>query len=79
MVVIVGAVGRLIVIDNSIVSVCCGFPESRTRKVGDEVPVVADIPLITPDELSCRPAGNEPFVMSQVFVPVPPEEPNVKL
>lgn len=78
-VVILGAAGKLIVIDNNFVDVCCGFPESRTLKVGDDVPVVVGVPLITPLELRLSPTGNEPLARSHVFVPVPPEEVNVKL
>jgi len=78
-VVIVGGAGRPIVIDICFVAVSCGFPESRTRKVGEDVPVACGVPLITPDELRLRPAGNEPLVISQVFVPVPPVEVNGKL
>jgi len=72
---IIGAAGRPIVIDNSFVAVCCGFPESRTLNVAEVVPVEVGVPLITPDELrGLNPVGNEPLRMSQVFVPVPPEE-----
>lgn len=78
-VVILGAAGKLIVIDNGFVAMSCGFPESRTRKVGEVVPVTSGVPLITPDELRFRPAGNEPPLISHVFAPVPPEEANVKL
>ena len=76
---ILGAAGKLIVIDSCFVAVSCGFPESRTRKVGEDVPVACGVPPITPDELRFRPAGNEPFVISHVFVPVPPEEVTVTL
>ena len=78
-VVIVGGAGKLIVIDSGFVAVSCGFPESRTRKVGEDVPVVVGVPLITPDELRLRPAGNEPLLISQVCIPVPPEEVNAAL
>ena len=78
-VVILGAAGKLIVIDSCFVAVCCGFPESRTRNVGEDVPVTSGVPLITPDELRFRPTGNEPPLISHVFVPVPPEEVNVTL
>ena len=78
-VVILGAAGRPIVIDSSFCADCCGFPESRTLKVGEEVPLVAGIPLITPLELRFRPTGNEPLARSHVFVPVPPVAANVKL
>ena len=74
---IFGGVGRPIVIDSGCVSVCCGFPESRTRKVGEEVPVVVGVPLITPLELRLRPTGNDPLARSHVFAPVPPEAANV--
>ena len=76
---ILGAAGLLIVIDNSFVVVCCGLPESRTRKVGEDVPVVVGVPLITPLELRLSPTGNEPLARSHVFAPVPPEEVNVVL
>ena len=76
---ICGAAGKLIVIDSCFVAVSCGFPASRTRNVGEDVPVVVGVPLITPDELRLRPAGNDPLLISQVFVPVPPEEVNVAL
>ena len=79
MVVIFGADGKLIVIDNGFVAVSCGFPESRTRKIGEDVPVVVGVPLITPDELRFRPAGNDPLLISHVFDPVPPVEVNVTL
>jgi uncharacterized membrane protein len=71
-VVIFGAAGTVIVMANGLVPVSCGVPESRTRKVGEEVPVVVGIPLITPDELRVRPIGNDPLLISHVFVPVPP-------
>jgi hypothetical protein len=58
--------------DSCFVAVCCGLPESRTLKVGEEVPDVTGVPLITPDVLNPKPAGNDPLSMSQVFVPVPP-------
>ena len=74
---IFGADGKLIVIDNDFVVVSCGLPESRTRKVGEDVPVVVGVPLITSDELRFRPAGNDPLLISHVFVPVPPVEVNV--
>ena len=77
MVVIFGADGKLIVIDNGFVVGSCGLPESRTRKVGEDVPVVVGVPAITPDELRFRPAGNDPLLISHVFVPVPPVEVNV--
>ena len=74
-----GGAGLLIVIDNCFVAVCCGFPESRTLKVGDNVPVVVGVPVITPAELRFRPTGNEPLARSHVCEPVPPEAVNVKL
>jgi hypothetical protein len=74
-----GGAGLLIVIDSCFVAVSCGFPESRTRKVGEGVPIACGVPLITPDALRFRPAGNKPLVISHVFAPVPPEEVNVTL
>ena len=79
MVVIFGADGKLIVIDNGFVAVSCGLPLSRTRKVGEDVPGVVGVPAITPDELRFRPVGNDPLLISHVFVPVPPVEVNVTL
>ena len=76
---IFGADGKLIVIDNDFVALSGGFPVSRTRKVGEEVPVVVGVPLITPDELRFRPVGSDPLFISHVFVPVPPVEVNVTL
>ena len=76
---ILGAAGKVIVIDSGFVAVSCGFLESRTRKVGDDVPVVVGVPLITPLKLKLRPSGNEPLARSHLFVPVPPEEVNVTL
>jgi hypothetical protein len=76
---ILGAAGKLIVIERGFVAVSWGFPESRTRKVGDEVAVAAGVPLITPEELRVSPAGNDPLLMSHVLVPVPPEAVNVTL
>ena len=78
-VVIVGGAGLLIVIDSAFVAVCWGLPESLTLKVGDDVPVVVGIPVITPDGLRVRPAGSTPLDMSHVFVPVPPVAVNVKV
>jgi hypothetical protein len=78
-VVIFGWAGRLIVIDSCFVAVSCGFPESRTRKVGEDVPATCGVPLMTPEELRFRPAGKEPELRSQVFVPVPPEKVKVTL
>jgi hypothetical protein len=76
-VVIFGADGKLIVIDNGFVVVSGGFPESRTRMVGEDVPAVVGVPLITPDERRLRPAGNDPLLISHVFPPAPPVEVNV--
>jgi len=61
------------------VAVCCGPPESRTLKVGEEVPDVTGVPLITPDVLRLKPAGKDPLARSQVFVPVPPDVASVAL
>ena len=79
MVVIFGADGKLIVIDNGFVAVSCGFPESRTRNVDENVPGVVGVPPITPDELRFRPVGSDPLLISHVFDPVPPVEVNVTL
>ena len=76
-VVIVGGAGKPIVIDRGFVAVSWGTPESLTRKVGEDVPAVAGVPLITPDGLRLRPAGNDPLLISHVFPPVPPVEVNV--
>jgi hypothetical protein len=76
-VVILGAAGKLIVIDSCFVAVSWGFPESRTRKVGDEVTVACGVPLITPEALRFSPAGNDPLLISHVLAPVPPEAVNV--
>jgi hypothetical protein len=78
-VVIVGAAGKLIVIDNCFVAESCGLPESRTRKVGEDVPRVVGVPVIMPDALKLTPTGNEPLLISHVFAPVPPVEVNVTL
>ena len=78
-VVIFGGAGLLIVIESCFVAVCWGFPESRTRKVGVEVPAVDGVPLITPEELRFRPAGRFPLERSHVSAPVPPEAVSVKL
>jgi len=76
-VVILGGAGKLIVIESDFVAVFCGLPESRTLKVGEDVPGVVGVPLITPEELRVRPTGNAPLLISQLFVPVPPVDANV--
>ena len=58
--------------DSCFVAVCCGLPESRTLKMGEDVPDVTGVPLITPDVLRPKPVGNDPPARSQVVVPVPP-------
>ena len=74
-----GGVGKLIVSDSCFVAVSCGFPESLTRKVGEDVPLAWGVPLIAPAGLKFRPAGNEPLLISHVFAPVPPVAVNVTL
>ena len=66
-------------IDNVFCADCCGFPESRTLKVGEEVPAVVDAPVMTPFALRLRPIGNEPLARSHVCVPIPPEAVNAKV
>jgi hypothetical protein len=78
-VVILGGAGLLIVIESCFVAVSCGLPESRTLKVGEDVPVACGVPLITPEELRFRPAGKDPLLISHVFAPLPPEEVNATL
>jgi len=68
-----GGAGKVIVIDRGFVTVAGGFPESCSRKVGENVPAVVGCPLITPDELSkSRPGGNEPLLIPHVYGVVPP-------
>ena len=76
---IFGGLGKVTVSESCFVPVSCGFAESRTRKVGDDVPVACGAPLVTPAGLRVRPAGNEPLLISQVFAPMPPEEVKVTL
>jgi hypothetical protein len=54
------------------VAVCAGELESVTLTVNEEVPAVVGVPLITPEVLSVRPAGNEPELTDQVYGVVPP-------
>src|SRR5438270_9769201 len=55
------------------VFVCCGVPVSCTCTV-KLVPVVAAVgaPLITPEELSVKPAGSDPLLRLQVKFASPP-------
>ena len=76
-IVIFGAAGKLIVIDSVFCADCCGVPESRTLNVGEEVPAVVGVPLITPAELRFKPTGNDPLARSHICVPIPPEAVNV--
>lgn len=50
------------------------LPESTTWKVSGNVPLGVGVPLMRPlDELSARPAGNEPEIIDQLYGAVPPE------
>jgi hypothetical protein len=71
-VVIRGGAGMLIVIDSGFVTVACGTPESSSWKIGEDVPVACGVPLIRPDRLRFRPAGNEPLLRFHVKGDVPP-------
>lgn len=46
---------------------------SVTRIVTDLLTTVTvGVPVMTPDELIVSPVGSPPFVMDQVYAPVPP-------
>ena len=66
MVVMLGGVGKVIVIDKGFVTVAGGFPESCSWKVGENVPAAVGCPLITPDVSRFRPAGNAPLLIPHV-------------
>lgn len=68
-----GAAGKLIVIGKVFCVDCCGLPESRTLKVGEDAPAVVGVPVSTPLEIRLSPTGNEPLARSHVIAPVPPE------
>ena len=52
-----------------------GVLESVTFTLKPKVPGAVGVPLIRPDELSCRPDGREPNATDQVYGPMPPEAP----
>jgi len=54
------------------VALCAGELESVTLTVNEDVPVVVGVPLICPELLSVRPAGNEPEVTDQLYGVLPP-------
>ena len=71
MVVMRGGAGNVIVIDSCFVTVVGGFAESRSWKVGENVPEACGCPLIKPDGSRFRPGGNDP-VKLHVYGVVPP-------